>query len=192
MNYRNVFKNKAEYCEAELSYPNISYLEEENLVIVARKAPTPPTPTVNNQVFYTTTDGQIYEPVGLIQDLDILVNKYEDGQGVIILKHDLETIMPNTFAATTKLETIVLPNSLTNVSNMCFYQDTNLKSVELGENITIIDFNAFGFCSSLQTIKYNGTKAQFTSIQKGLNWKYSVPTDCMVVCNDGSFPITDF
>lgn len=51
------------------------------------------------------------------------------------------------------LNTITIPNSVTNIGEEAFAGCTGLKSVSIPETVTNIDSNAFSFCYNLSSIK---------------------------------------
>ncbi len=53
------------------------------------------------------------------------------------------------------------------------------------ESVTGIGYGAFSWCSSLTSITFNGTKAEWRAIEKGSDWNKNVPAT-QVVCTDGT------
>ena len=51
--------------------------------------------------------------------------------------------------------------------------------------VTKLGDYAFEDCSSLKSINYNGTKAQWNAISKGSNWNYSTG-NYIIYCTDGN------
>lgn len=49
---------------------------------------------------------------------------------------------------------------------------------------------AFDKCSSLTSITYNGTKAQWAAVQKGSYWNMGMP-NYVIYCTDGNYLIKD-
>lgn len=60
-------------------------------------------------------------------------------------------------------------------------------SIEIPEHIQSIDFDAFVGCKGL-TITFNGTKAQWDTITKESNWKYT-SSKFTIHCTDGDLMI---
>lgn len=52
-----------------------------------------------------------------------------------------------------KLETVVLPEGLTSLGTLTFYECSSLKSINIPEGITSIPYYVFSGCSSLKTIE---------------------------------------
>ena len=69
----------------------------------------------------------------------------------IELPDSLEYIGPEAFAGS-GIETINLPNNMTNIDEAAFSNCSRLEKVELPENITEIKKNVFEFCNSLKEI----------------------------------------
>ena len=74
-------------------------------------------------------------------------------------------------------------SQLTSIGNSAFSRCSSLTSIELPASVTSIGAYAFQYCSSLASINYNGTKAQWNAIRKGVAWGYGKYT---VYCTDGN------
>ncbi len=77
-----------------------------------------------------------------------------------------------------------IPDGLTSIGEDAFNGCDSLTSVTIGDSVTSIGNYAFSGCDSLTSITFNGTKAQWNAIEKGVYWKSSVPA-MKVVCSDG-------
>lgn len=64
------------------------------------------------------------------------------------------------FQNCTSLETVVLPNTLTNISTSVFNGCTSLKSVVLSTSLTALDASTFAGCTSLETVSFVGTPSE--------------------------------
>ena len=64
----------------------------------------------------------------------------------------------------------------------------NLTRISIPDTITSIGEYAFQSCSSLTSITFNGTKAQWNAINKGKDWNNNVPAT-LVRCIDGKIEI---
>ena len=89
-----------------------------------------------------------------------------------------------TFSHCSSLTTITIPDSVTSIDGQAFNSCSGLTSVVIGSSVTSIGYNVFYNCSKLSTIKYNGTVAQWKTINRGSNWHSSVPATT-VTCSDG-------
>ena len=70
---------------------------------------------------------------------------------------------------------LVIPDSVTSIGYMAFYNCDSLTSVTIGKGVTSIGEYSFNACKSLRSIKYRGTEAEWEGITKGDSWKpYSV------------------
>ena len=81
---------------------------------------------------------------------------------------------------------IVLPNTLTSIGNAAFSSYSSLTSITIPNSVTSIRDDAFYCCSGLTNINFNGTKEQWSEIEKGYYWKSNVPSSCIVHCSDGT------
>ena len=66
---------------------------------------------------------------------------------------------------------IIIPESVTSISEGAFKRCTNLTSITIPESVTSINGWAFDGCSKLKTINYTGTEEQWNAISKGTSWK---------------------
>ena len=107
-----------------------------------------------SEIHYTSTDGKIVEPNKDAFSAEIASNTYENGQGVITLAGDINSmnIGANAFEYCTTLETITIPDNIISIGSKAFYSCTGLTSIKLPESVNSIGDYAFGYCSSLTSI----------------------------------------
>lgn len=107
-----------------------------------------------SEIHYTSTDGKIVEPNKDAFSAEIASNTYENGQGVITLAGDINSmnIGDNAFEYCTTLETITIPDNIISIGSKAFYSCTGLTSIKLPESVNSIGDYAFGYCSSLTSI----------------------------------------
>lgn len=123
--------------------------------------PGPP----NDEIWYTSSDGNIVTPYRTSSLPTIVSNTYVNGKGVIKCARDITHIGDYAFWNRNKFTSVTIPNSVTRFGDRSF----------LG-------------CSGLTSISYTGTIAQYNAIDKGLVWKNGVPAT-VVHCTDGDAPI---
>ena len=63
-------------------------------------------------------------------------------------------------------------------------ESEDITSAVIAEGVTEIGKYAFEECSSLTSIEFTGTKAEWAKIKKGLSWNDEVPAKS-VKCADG-------
>ena len=93
------------------------------------------------------------------------------------------------FENCTALSSITIPNSVTALNESAFENCTALSSITIPDSVTSFGPNAFYYCISLSEVNYNGTIAQWNAISKSSNWKWQVPSSCVVHCTNGDTPI---
>ena len=130
----------------------------------------------NNQIWYTSIDGEIVEPYGGEYNeyadalktfgVNIVSNTYVDGKGVIEFDGDVTVIGSYAFSghdydsvnftfvetACIKLESIIIPDSVTTIGDFAFYQCDSLTSVTIGDSVTTIGEGASWDCDSLTSV----------------------------------------
>lgn len=84
----------------------------------------------------------------------------------------------------TSITSIAIPDSVTSIGYSAFRYCTSLTSVTIGDGVTSIGDNAFSWCTSLKNITFNGTKEQWRTISKEINWSHKVSSSCKVYCTD--------
>ena len=92
------------------------------------------------------------------------------------------------FSSCSSLKSVNIPDSVTSIGNLAFYECYSLKSVTIGNGVTSIGDWAFEYCRRLTSVTFNGTKAEWQAIEKGMCWKGAGPAT-VVVCTDGELNI---
>ena len=140
----------------------------------------------NNEIWYTTTDGQIVTP----NNITPTANTYTNGKGIMSFSTDITSIVYEMFLEKSTLLTIMLPSSCTRVQGFGFRKANNLTSITGTEQITTLDSYGFNyangvkelnlpnvttvnqsnilFCSNLESLVLTSV----TGINYGDNWQY--------------------
>ena len=82
------------------------------------------------------------------------------------------------------LVSVTIPDSVTEIGSYAFFECARLAGVTIGTGVTEIGDHAFCECGVLTDIYYNGTKAQWESIEKGEEWDHDIG-DHVIHCADG-------
>ena len=171
--------------ESVSAYKSAEYWSEYANSIVADPA-TEPASIPNNEIWYTSTDGNVVDPHAInVFGASIVSNTYSDGKGIIKFSGDVTTIgdqaffyycrnlksitIPNSvtkigiraFGDCSSLTSITIPNSVTSIGQSAFFDCSGLTSITIPNSVTEIGKSAFAGCSSLA--EFNG---KFSSTDK--------------------------
>ncbi len=163
----------------------------------------PTTPIPNNEIWYTSTDGEIVEPNDpMAFNVSIKSNIYEDGKGVITFDGEVTEVGEMAFYGcdncTTNcynLTSFILPQSVTSIGNHAFDGCRNLQSVTISDNVTHIGEAAFICCAGLKEFnsKYASEDGRCLIIDGTLNsfapaglTEYTIP-DSVTTIGGGVF-----
>ena len=108
----------------------------------------------NQQIFYTSTDGNVVTPNKTdVFGANIVSNTYENGLGVITFDSAVTSIGNYAFYSSCKsLTSVTIPDSVTSIGNLAFYNCDSLTSVTIPDSVTSIGYGAFAHCSSLTSV----------------------------------------
>ena len=105
-----------------------------------------------NEIYYTSTDGNIIELSSDYSGVQPISNTYENGVGKMVFENSLTEIGYRAFYKCSSLQNIVLPNSIIYIKNQVFTRCTSLTSVTIPDSVTSIGLSAFFNCSSLTSV----------------------------------------
>ena len=93
----------------------------------------------DNEIWYTSTDGGIVTPS---QDIGVVSNTYTDGKGRMVFDHPLTEIPEYSFTGVQNLETIALPENVSEICPGAFAICIGLESIDI-PGVRIIHKDAF-------------------------------------------------
>lgn len=121
-------------------------------VTIKNKPNIPDEQTPQNQILYTSTDGNIVEPNNVEAfGANIVSNTYENGKGVIAFDGNITEIGNHAFDYCCNLASIYIPNGITTI-NIAFFCCENLTNVYIPDSVSYINDFAFAGCSRLEEI----------------------------------------
>ncbi len=118
-----------------------------------------------------------------LTSIDVLENNknYSSVSGVLFNKDKTEIIRYPNGKINTSYE---IPNSVTSIGQSAFWNCRGLTSITISDSVTSIGGFAFSWCINLTNITYNGTQAQWNSINKNSNWN-KIRDIKTITCTDG-------
>ena len=136
----------------------------------------------NNQIWYTSSDGNVVEPYDTnVFGANIVSNTYANGMGVITFDGDVTTIGYGAFVGCDSLTSVTIPDSVTTIGDYAFascdsltefkgkfasedgrslivdntiiaYAKASGTTYTIPDSVTTIGFQAFGGCTSLTSV----------------------------------------
>mgnify|MGYP004512993869 FL=1 len=104
---------------------------------------------------------------------------------VIPTDGSVTSIGDNAFEGCTGLTSVTIPASVTRIGEFAFSGCGALTSITVPDSVTSIGKRAFVGCKGLTSITYRGTKAQWKTISKDIDWNRYVSNSCTIYCADG-------
>ena len=121
---------------------------------------------------------------------DALISSKDLSYTMIANTQEVSVFCTNSATKSVKIKEDVGDYKVTKVADNAFKGYYSLKKVILPSTITAIGNNAFKDCVTLDEIVFDGTMQQWQNIQKGLGWNDGIGANCVVVCTDGSIPVS--
>ena len=107
-----------------------------------------------NQIWYTSSDGNVVRPKPKAFTQKVLSNVYKNGKGVITFDGELTKIGPSAFNGSTNLRSIQVPEGIRSIEVYAFFECEELVNVVLPEGVVTIAQKAFSGCGKLSGINF--------------------------------------
>ena len=140
-----------------------------------------------NNPYYQSIDGNLYSKNGKI------LLKYANGKTntIFSIPNGVEEIGECAFECCYNLVEVEFSNSVTKIGYYAFFACESLESVRITKSVKVFDEGSFESCEKLTSIHYDGTKVEWTNIEKfydeewGFSWDLWTG-DYVVYCTDGN------
>ena len=107
-------------------------------------------PVTNNEIYYTSTDGNVVMPFATdVFGANIVSNNYAEGQGVIVFDRSVTSVGDYAFTNCSTLSSVTIPESVSQIGDYAFCWCTSLEGITLPDNVLVIGEGAFSNCVSL-------------------------------------------
>ena len=106
----------------------------------------------DDEIWYTSSDGNIVTPYQTSSLPEIDTNTYSDGKGVIKFKTDVAWRGDDAFYNCDRLTSVEIPNSVASIGDSAFNACSSLTSAPIPNSVISIGSNAFYACSSLTSM----------------------------------------
>lgn len=103
----------------------------------------------------------------------------------ITIPNNVKVIGAYAFYDCESLKTVNIGDGVTKIEEMAFAECDYMQSLELGAGLTFIGEGACTNCSGLTLITFNGTTAQWDTVERDSSWRYNLPWWLNVLCADG-------
>ena len=107
----------------------------------------------------------------------------------ITIPDSVTSIGSNAFHDCTNLTSVTIGNSVTSIGHSAFEGCSSLTSITIPDSVTRIYANAFKECTNLKRIAFEGTTAQWNTINKDVDWDIGL-TVTEIICSNGTTCIT--
>ena len=135
----------------EISTENQITIERNHILPMASATLEMPIPS--NQIWYTSSDGNVIEPYKTdVFGANITSNTYENGVGVITFDGDVTMIGYAAFYSCDSLTSVTIPDSVTTIGDYAFDSCGALTSVTIPDSVTTIGNSAFAYCRALTSV----------------------------------------
>lgn len=124
------------------------------LLVLVASNPTEQDYPNSNEIWYTTTDGEIVTPAveRPVVGATLVSNTYENGKGVMTFDAPVVEIDRQGFYNCRTLETVILPEGCTDLNDDAFQHCDSLKAITLPSTLKFISSMALYGCEKLEEI----------------------------------------
>jgi hypothetical protein len=124
------------------NWPYVGYSPSEGVVFTV--IPEPITGPTDNEIWYTSRDGNTVAPYSTrVFGADIVSNTYENDKGVITFNRDVTSFGDSAFSSRSSLTSITIPNQVTSIGSGAFSSCYFLVSITTPNGLKSIGDEAF-------------------------------------------------
>jgi len=162
------------YCGSVVEWMNVSFDETSNNLLTSASHHYYYSPLHNSYHFYSGLDDvAIVDYIG--DETELILPEHTGNE-----EYKFKTIASGAFAYCNKVESIVLPDSITTVGSLAFSECTALKSITVPSSVTEFSSDAFKNCKALKYVYFKGPKSQWDNLNA------TVPATTEIIYNYGT------
>ena len=143
----------------------------------------------DNEIWYTSTDGQIVLPNDTgVFGANLLSNEYNDGKGVLRFDGPVTMVGELAFLNCETLREAILPKTVTTIGDGAFYNAAGLERVHIPESVAAIGVQVFQRASSIARITVDPGNVTYDS-REDCNAIIHTATNTLIVgCKNSVIP----
>jgi len=123
-------------------------------------------------------------PLVYTKNLYLIENGEAELIADLIVPDSVTSIGYMAFYNCSNITSVTIGDSVNTIGDEAFYNCSNITSVTIGDSVNTIGDWVFYLCWKLKSITFEGTVEQWNAIEKGEGWNNSI-TATEVICSDG-------
>ena len=141
----------AQYSDDDMSASVAMVISDGNNSVISEYVPLY-FKEATDELWYTSTDGNVVMPNVGAFNVNIISNNYYNGRGIIQLDDELKEIGDSAFKNCDNLKTIIIGKSILSIGKYAFSDCDSLSQIVVPGNVEAIGYKAFENCANVSSI----------------------------------------